>query len=134
MRLFLHNQFLISQPDRSAAVPKFGEWDETNPASAEGYTHIFNKVREERQVAAGHVPGTPNGRSYGGVQNQPTTDKAQVYLQNCLILMHQIYKFGVFAILMLLFVLILASPELLLLLGQKMIYWKCGLYSERKRR
>ncbi|KAJ7961548.1 RPM1-interacting protein 4-like [Quillaja saponaria] len=44
-------------PDRGAAVPKFGEWDESNPASADGFTHIFNKVREERQGGAGHVPG-----------------------------------------------------------------------------
>lgn len=45
-------------PDHGAAVPKFGEWDETNPASADGFTHIFNKVREERQIGAGRV-GTP---------------------------------------------------------------------------
>ncbi|KAL9667837.1 hypothetical protein QQ045_002206 [Rhodiola kirilowii] len=40
--------------DKGAAVPKFGEWDEANPASADGFTHIFNKVREERHT------GTPN--------------------------------------------------------------------------
>ncbi|XP_061358315.1 RPM1-interacting protein 4-like isoform X2 [Gastrolobium bilobum] len=62
-------------PDRGAAVPKFGEWDENNPASADGYTHIFNKVREEKQVGAGHAPGTPNGRSYV-VRNQPANDKS----------------------------------------------------------
>ncbi|KAA8543506.1 hypothetical protein F0562_020999 [Nyssa sinensis] len=33
-----------------AAVPKFGEWDENNPASADGYTHIFNQVRVERHA------------------------------------------------------------------------------------
>ncbi|KAK1566850.1 hypothetical protein Q3G72_004862 [Acer saccharum] len=43
-------------PERGAAVPKFGEWDENNPASADGYTHIFNKVREERNSGA----KTPN--------------------------------------------------------------------------
>ncbi|XP_027352220.1 RPM1-interacting protein 4-like [Abrus precatorius] len=63
-------------PDKGAAVPKFGEWDESNPASADGYTHIFNKVREEKQVGTGHVPGTPNGRQYV-VGNQPANDKAQ---------------------------------------------------------
>ncbi|KAE8681809.1 transaldolase-like [Hibiscus syriacus] len=40
-------------PDKSAAVPKFGDWDESNPASADGYTHIFNKVREERNNGVG---------------------------------------------------------------------------------
>ncbi|OIW01289.1 hypothetical protein TanjilG_10450 [Lupinus angustifolius] len=63
-------------PDRGAAVPKFGDWNENNPAAADGYTHIFNKVREERQVAAGNAPGTPNGRSYA-VKNQAANDKGQ---------------------------------------------------------
>jgi len=35
-------------PDGSAAVPRFGDWDENNPQSADNYTHIFNKVRDER--------------------------------------------------------------------------------------
>ncbi|WJX76168.1 hypothetical protein P8452_59614 [Trifolium repens] len=63
-------------PDKSAAVPKFGDWDESDPASADGYTHIFDKVREEKHVAAGHTAGTPNGRSYV-IKNQPANDKAQ---------------------------------------------------------
>ncbi|KAF9592893.1 hypothetical protein IFM89_018473 [Coptis chinensis] len=34
--------------DKDAAVPTFGEWDETNPASDDGFTVIFNKIREEK--------------------------------------------------------------------------------------
>ncbi|RDX76948.1 RPM1-interacting protein 4 [Mucuna pruriens] len=49
-------------PDKGAAVPKFGDWDVNNPASADGFTHIFNKVREEKQGGPGQVPGTPNDR------------------------------------------------------------------------
>ncbi|WVZ07564.1 hypothetical protein V8G54_020910, partial [Vigna mungo] len=75
------NSYDTSHPDKGAAVPKFGEWDESNPASADGYTHIFNRVREEKQVGAGHVPGTPNARQYG-VRNQPADEKAQVCQQN----------------------------------------------------
>ncbi|XP_020236972.1 RPM1-interacting protein 4 [Cajanus cajan] len=63
-------------PDKGAAVPKFGEWDESNPTSGDGYTHIFNVLREEKQVGAGHVPGTPNGRQYAA-RNQPADNKAQ---------------------------------------------------------
>ncbi|XP_061337417.1 RPM1-interacting protein 4-like isoform X2 [Gastrolobium bilobum] len=63
-------------PDKGAAVPKFGEWDVTNPASADGYTHIFNKVREERQGGAGQVPGTPNERPRV-IRNQPSNDTAK---------------------------------------------------------
>ncbi|KAK7304518.1 hypothetical protein VNO77_42399 [Canavalia gladiata] len=63
-------------PDKGAAVPKFGDWDVNNPASADGYTHIFNKVREDRQGGPGHVPGTPNDRPKV-IRNQTTNDKVQ---------------------------------------------------------
>ncbi|CAI0426570.1 unnamed protein product [Linum tenue] len=54
--------YSLNQPDKGAAVPKFGDWDENNPASADGYTHIFNMVREERQ---GGVAGRGPGGTYG---------------------------------------------------------------------
>ncbi|XP_057963956.1 RPM1-interacting protein 4 isoform X2 [Malania oleifera] len=53
--------------DKGAAVPKFGEWDETNPSSADGYTHIFNKVREERHTGGTKVPGMDSEPSYGKI-------------------------------------------------------------------
>ncbi|MBA0554780.1 hypothetical protein Golob_013864, partial [Gossypium lobatum] len=57
-------------PDEGAAVPKFGDWDENNPASADGYTHIFNKVREERNNG-GKTPGMPGEQSpYRTTRNQ----------------------------------------------------------------
>jgi hypothetical protein len=68
------------QPDKGAAVPKFGDWDVSNPASADGYTHIFNKVREERQGGAGHAPGTPNERPHV-IHNQNNSGKTQVCRQ-----------------------------------------------------
>ncbi|KAJ1269282.1 hypothetical protein BS78_07G199400 [Paspalum vaginatum] len=50
-------------PTRGSAVPKFGDWD-SNPASADGYTHIFNKVREEKQTQ----PGKPAALGDGGAR------------------------------------------------------------------
>ncbi|KAF3678280.1 putative cell division control protein 45 -like protein [Capsicum annuum] len=47
--------------DRGAAVPRFGEWDENDPQSADNYTHIFNKMREEKQR---NPTGTPTRASY----------------------------------------------------------------------
>lgn len=44
-------------PDRGAAVPRFGEWDEKNPQSADNFTHIFNQVREERHTGSSNAPG-----------------------------------------------------------------------------
>ncbi|KAL0918716.1 hypothetical protein M5K25_010740 [Dendrobium thyrsiflorum] len=49
-----------SRPDESSeegiVVPKFGDWDESNPSSGEAFTDIFNKVQEERQTSATKVP------------------------------------------------------------------------------
>lgn len=54
-------------PDKGAAIPKFGDWNENDPASADGYTHIFNAVREERN---GRGPGTGSEQSaYPTVRN-----------------------------------------------------------------
>ena len=46
------------QPDRGASVPKFGEWDDMDPTSADGFTHIFDKVKEERHGSLGNTSGT----------------------------------------------------------------------------
>ena len=32
-------------------MPKFGEWDVNNPASADGFTVIFNKARDEKKTS-----------------------------------------------------------------------------------
>ncbi|KAG8638737.1 hypothetical protein MANES_14G055700v8 [Manihot esculenta] len=36
--------------DKGPPLPKFGEWDVNDPASAEGYTVIFNKARDEKKT------------------------------------------------------------------------------------
>eukprot|EP00262_Sarcandra_glabra_P020674 TRINITY_DN8376_c0_g2_i1.p1 TRINITY_DN8376_c0_g2~~TRINITY_DN8376_c0_g2_i1.p1 ORF type:complete len:247 (-),score=38.93 TRINITY_DN8376_c0_g2_i1:81-821(-) len=56
--------------EQGAAVPRFGDWDENNPSSADGYTGIFNKVREERQTGGERVPVMPKGSPYSNGQNQ----------------------------------------------------------------
>lgn len=45
-------------------MPKFGEWDVNNPASAEGFTVIFNKARDEKKT----------NRSSVGKSNTPRSD------------------------------------------------------------
>ncbi|KAH6777261.1 hypothetical protein C2S51_008573 [Perilla frutescens var. frutescens] len=44
---------------RSVSVPKFGQWDENDPKSGDGFTVIFNKVKEEKQIAAAKFPSVP---------------------------------------------------------------------------
>ncbi|XP_057796775.1 protein NOI4 [Salvia miltiorrhiza] len=36
--------------ERDLPLPKFGEWDVNDPASAEGFTVIFNKARNEKRT------------------------------------------------------------------------------------
>ncbi|XP_075519607.1 RPM1-interacting protein 4-like isoform X1 [Primulina tabacum] len=57
-------------PDKAAAVPKFGNW-ETDPQSAENFTDIFQKVREERNAGPGNVSTTPRHSSYP-TRSQPS--------------------------------------------------------------
>ncbi|KAG8362930.1 hypothetical protein BUALT_BualtUnG0022200 [Buddleja alternifolia] len=64
-------------PDRGPAVPKFGDWDETDPAAAEGYTHIFNRVREEKNSETGKVPVMPTEASYPNGHKQYEYDNAK---------------------------------------------------------
>ncbi|KAG9446330.1 hypothetical protein H6P81_012458 [Aristolochia fimbriata] len=63
-RAFCDLTFMASQ-DKGRPLPKFGEWDVNNPASAEGFTVIFNKARDEKKTNA-HAgvtvqPQKPNG-------------------------------------------------------------------------
>ncbi|PKA63984.1 RPM1-interacting protein 4 [Apostasia shenzhenica] len=51
----------IMSADKGRPLPKFGEWDVNNPASAEGFTVIFNKARDERKtnIHPGALPARP---------------------------------------------------------------------------
>ncbi|KAF8409745.1 hypothetical protein HHK36_005824 [Tetracentron sinense] len=43
--------------DKGRPLPKFGEWDVNDPASAEGFTVLFNKARDEKKT--GGQPDSP---------------------------------------------------------------------------
>ncbi|CAA2956769.1 RPM1-interacting protein 4-like isoform X2 [Olea europaea var. sylvestris] len=60
---------------KSASVPKFGEWDERDPRSGEGFTVIFNKVKEEKQIAAAKFSPVPlqTANDYPTSPNKKTT-------------------------------------------------------------
>lgn len=65
-----------------AAVPKFGEWNVNDPASGDGYTDVFNRIKEERQRGPGTAmsPG-PNvrGSPYTGNRKPNPRDNPKVY-------------------------------------------------------
>ncbi|THU63626.1 hypothetical protein C4D60_Mb01t17800 [Musa balbisiana] len=53
--------------------PSLGEWDVNNPASADGFTIIFNKARDEKKT--GGISGateTPTRNNVGGLQPDET--------------------------------------------------------------
>ncbi|KAM7521830.1 hypothetical protein LguiA_011732 [Lonicera macranthoides] len=68
-------------PDKGAAVPRFGEWDENNPSSADNYTHIFNKVREARHNVGSPQISMENESSYnnGGRQRADGNRKTRCF-------------------------------------------------------
>ncbi|XP_047341037.1 protein NOI4-like [Impatiens glandulifera] len=47
--------------EKGRPLPKFGEWDVNDPSSAEGFTVIFNKARDEKKT--------------GGKTDSPTKDE-----------------------------------------------------------
>ncbi|KAI4305613.1 hypothetical protein L6164_028969 [Bauhinia variegata] len=48
--------------EKDRPLPKFGEWDVNDPASAEGFTVIFNKARNEKKTG-GKVESPPKDNS-----------------------------------------------------------------------
>lgn len=40
----------------TSSIPKFGAWDEADPRSGEGFTAIFAKVKEEKQIGSVNFP------------------------------------------------------------------------------
>ncbi|KAL1826270.1 hypothetical protein ACET3Z_004682 [Daucus carota] len=63
---------------RSASVPMFGQWDERDPTSGDGFTVIFNKVKEEKQIAASKFPIVPNQPA-----NMPNTQTKDARSKRC---------------------------------------------------
>lgn len=67
-------------------MPKFGEWDVNNPASAEGFTVIFNKARDEKKTSGAAVKiVTPRRNDYND-NNYPSYPQKVTLLINVILL------------------------------------------------
>ncbi|CAI9089857.1 OLC1v1024506C1 [Oldenlandia corymbosa var. corymbosa] len=55
-------------------LPKFGEWDVNDPASAEGFTVIFNKARNEKKTGGKTDSPRKTGSAY---KHEATLGKPQ---------------------------------------------------------
>ncbi|KAI5604626.1 hypothetical protein POPTR_001G338500v4 [Populus trichocarpa] len=58
----------MSSQDQGRPLPKFGEWDVNNPASAEGFTVIFSKARDEKKSGAAAGAGAASQRKTNSSQ------------------------------------------------------------------
>lgn len=68
------------QQERGRPLPKFGEWDVNNPASAEGFTVIFNKARDEKKTNVAERITSPKGNGNGYKQNEDFRRSSKVYM------------------------------------------------------
>ncbi|KAA8548178.1 hypothetical protein F0562_004561 [Nyssa sinensis] len=65
----------MSSQDKGRPLPKFGEWDVNNPASADGFTVIFAKARDDKKTngagaGAGGGGGGPTQKNDNSKQNE----------------------------------------------------------------
>ncbi|KAF9596313.1 hypothetical protein IFM89_008839 [Coptis chinensis] len=60
----------VKTQDRGRPLPKFGEWDVNNPASAEGFTVIFNKARDDKKTNTSTNVVTPRRTNDNYKQNE----------------------------------------------------------------
>ncbi|MBA0693302.1 hypothetical protein Goari_010793, partial [Gossypium aridum] len=58
--------------DKGRPLPKFGEWDVNDPASAEGFTVIFNKARDEKKTG-----GKPESPAKADAHGKPGADPSK---------------------------------------------------------
>ncbi|CAI9766728.1 unnamed protein product [Fraxinus pennsylvanica] len=49
----------MASQDKGRPLPKFGEWDVNNPASADGFTVIFAKARDEKKATGTAATAAP---------------------------------------------------------------------------
>lgn len=69
-------------PDRGAALPKFGAWDENDPSAGEGFTVIFNQARNEKKTGGpvripAHQGESPANLNYGDGYKQAPNSQHQ---------------------------------------------------------
>ncbi|XP_022727465.1 RPM1-interacting protein 4-like [Durio zibethinus] len=61
--------------DKGRPLPKFGEWDVNDPASAEGFTVIFNKARNEKKTGGKVESPNDSADQRGAVLGKPQSQK-----------------------------------------------------------
>ncbi|CAN0861304.1 Protein NOI4 [Linum grandiflorum] len=52
----------MATEEKGRALPKFGEWDVNDPTTAEGFTVIFTKARDEKKNGPSTGSGAANDK------------------------------------------------------------------------
>ncbi|GFP84975.1 rpm1-interacting protein 4 [Phtheirospermum japonicum] len=60
----------FGEHEKGRPLPKFGEWDVNNPASADGFTVIFAKARDEKKAKGTAATSAPTPNSETPMTNQ----------------------------------------------------------------
>ncbi|KAF2946728.1 protein NOI4 [Oryza sativa Japonica Group] len=60
-------------------IPKFGAWDVNNPASADGFTVIFSKARDEKKGPVNVDASTRSNSDMKDSNNNKATEKINPY-------------------------------------------------------
>ncbi|CAD5181722.1 unnamed protein product [Musa acuminata subsp. malaccensis] len=61
--------------DKGRPLPKFGEWDVNDPASAEGFTVIFKKARDEKKTGSNARETDSPVKEETAFRNEPNATK-----------------------------------------------------------
>ncbi|EPS65144.1 hypothetical protein M569_09632 [Genlisea aurea] len=59
--LFTSPKGILGTQEKGRPLPKFGEWDVNNPASADGFTVIFAKARDDKKAKSTAAPPQKDG-------------------------------------------------------------------------
>lgn len=73
----------VESPDKGAAVPRFGDWDEHNPSSADNFTEKFNNVRQEKNSSTPMASNTRTGQAYANRRKQIDYNKKKFSWRSC---------------------------------------------------
>lgn len=69
-------------------MPKFGEWDVMDPASADSYSYIFNQVREEKHSGSTNISSISRGSNSNGQKkkiNSESTVSLSYSVKQCIV-------------------------------------------------
>ncbi|KAL6186404.1 hypothetical protein ACLB2K_042524 [Fragaria x ananassa] len=66
---------ILPKQEGGRTLPKFGEWDVNDPASAEGFTVIFNKARADKKNGGSLLAAVETSSNYASSKENNNKQK-----------------------------------------------------------